>query len=131
MKPTISEHDHQVTVIEWCELMAQKKYPMLRWLYACPNGARVSWKTAKKLKAEGMKAGVPDLCLPYPAYNGIEYSPPDVKYHGLYIEMKTKGGRVSPEQKEYIKFLLSVGYQVNVCWTADEAIKAIEEYLNG
>jgi len=51
---------------------------------------------------------------------------------GLYIEMKTRTpmGKISDDQKEWIDYLKGVGYKVAVCWTADEAIQAIEEYLN-
>ena len=135
-----SEHDHQVQVAEWCEIMGQGKYPMLRWLYAVPNGGARHIVTAKKLKAEGVKPGVPDLCLPYPVFTTQWVGTPDTeaeeveatKYHGLYIEMKTltPKGRLSPDQKEWIDYLQGVGYKVVVAWTAIEAIELIEEYLN-
>jgi hypothetical protein len=132
----ITEHEYQVQVIQWAEIMAQGKYPVLKWLYAVPNGARTARSTANKLKAEGMKAGVPDLCLPYPMKR---HGPMNLGerlwdwYHGLYIEMKSKDtkGRVSEDQKKWIAYLLSVGYMVKTAWTSEEAIKAIEEYLNG
>jgi hypothetical protein len=131
MKPTISEHDHQVNVIEWCDLMAKTKYPMLRWIYAVPNGGARHIVAAKKLKAEGVKPGVPDLCLPHPMERTNEYGFEVGWYHALYIEMKTKGGTVRPHQKEWIAYLLSVGYMVMTAWTSKEATDAIEEYLNG
>lgn len=140
-KIPITEHEHQVNVIQWCELMVGK-YPMLRWIYAVPNGARTARSTANRLKAEGMKAGVPDLCLPYPTRNtfrlkdedgetALEYS--SIQCCGLYIEMKSKDtkGRVSKDQQEWLDYLSSVGYRVVTAWTSEEAIKAIEEYLNG
>jgi hypothetical protein len=122
-----TEHDHQVRVIDWAELVGRRKYPMLRWLYAIPNGARTSQSVANRLKAEGMKAGVPDLCLPYPVHH-LHFT-----YHGLFIEMKSKDtkGRVSKEQKPWLEYLESVGYKVAVAWSADEAIQIIEDYLNG
>lgn len=122
-----SEHQHQVTVFEWAEIMAQSKYPMLRWLYAIPNGGARHIVVARKLKAEGVKPGVPDICLPYPRlFCG------DDPIHGLYIEMKSKDtdGRVSKDQKQWLDYLDSVGYKVSTCWSADEAIEAIEKYLN-
>lgn len=123
VRNSITEHDHQVAVIDWANLMAQGKYPMLKWLYAVPNGGARHIVTARRLKAEGVKPGVPDLCLPYPTWR--------VKYHGLYIEMKSKDtkGSLSKDQKEWIEYLTSVGYKVVTAWTAEEAIEAIEEYL--
>lgn len=49
--------------------------------------------TGGRLRAEGLKSGVPDLCLP--SAHG--------QYHGLYIEMKrTQGSKTTPEQKEWL-----------------------------
>lgn len=134
-KIPITEHEYQVQVIDWANLMAKGKYPMLRWLYAVPNGARTARSVANRLKAEGMKAGVPDLCLPYPIKSAGLYDnkPEFIKCPGLYIEMKSKDtkGRVKPEQQEWIDYLRSVGYKVGVAWNSKEAIEALEDYLNG
>ncbi len=137
-KINITEHQHQVTVVEWCDLMARHKYPMLKWIYAVPNGGDRHKAVAAKLKAEGVKPGVPDLCLPFPKPLVAETSLfPSVQifpgWHGLYIEMKSKDtkGRVSPEQKEWLDYLGVVGYKVKVAWNADEAIQIIEDYILG
>ena len=124
------EHPEQCAVIDWCAWNT-KKYPCLAWIYAVPNGARTSISVAKRLKKEGMRAGVPDLFLPYPsnAAKGI-FGTRINDYHGLYIEMKRlKGSTTSKEQKAWHKYLLNVGYQVKVAKGADEAIKFIKEYL--
>ena len=132
-QPKISEHTHQVQVLLWANLMAKRKYPMLRWLYAVPNGGARHPVVAAKLKAEGVKPGVPDLCLPYPKMMEVQLGQPLYNVCGLYIEMKTltPKGRLSDDQKEWIAYLKGVGYKVVVCWNADEAIQAIGEYLNG
>lgn len=90
-------------------------------MYAVPNGAWTgSVKHAVRLKAEGLKPGVPDLVLPCARGN----------YHGLYIEMKrVKGGKVSPEQHEYIAFLRAEGYCVEVCQGHGPAVDAINRYM--
>ena len=85
-----TEHDEQVAVFEWAELMAER-YPALNLLYAVPNGARTSMSVAKRLKAEGLRRGVPDICLPVSSH----YDEYDQTYHALYIEMKRPGGKVS------------------------------------
>ena len=73
------------------------------------------------LKATGATAGVPDLFLPVPTS----------QYHGLFIEMKrTKGGKVSPEQKEWLEYLNSAGYRAVVCKGFLEAKAVIESYLD-
>ena len=130
IKPNLSplEHPEQCAVIDWCDWNT-KKYPCLAWIYAVPNGARTSISVAKRLKKEGMRAGVPDLFLPYPTIDHSGYNPVWT-YCGLYIEMKRKkGSTTSPEQKAWHKYLLSAGYQVKVAKGADEAIKFIKEYL--
>lgn len=77
---------------------------------------------AAKLKGEGVRAGVPDLCLPV-SRGG---------YHGLYIELKRiSGGRVSPEQRKWLESLRQEGYMAVVCHGWDEARHTIESYLDG
>jgi hypothetical protein len=96
------------------------KYPELELLYHIPNGGSRNKLEAARLKEQGVKAGVPDLCLPV-ARGG---------YHGLYIELKRlKGGRLSAEQKELIPKLAAQGFCVKECkgWVA--ASEEIEKYL--
>ena len=94
--------------------------PELRKLYAIPNGGLRHKYTAIKLKKCGVKPGVPDICLPV-ARKG---------YYGLYIEIKRrKGGRVEPEQEDWIEFLTLQGYKAVVCRGFDEARAVIEDYL--
>lgn len=114
-----TEHAEQCAVIEWAA-MNQSRIPQLRLLHAIPNGGARHPAVALKLKAEGVKRGVPDLSLPVPMGDR----------HGLYIEMKRRGGRIEQEQKEWINDLMRLGYRVDVCWDADEAIKTIGEYLD-
>ena len=120
-------------MIEWCALMARHTYPMLKWIYAVPNGGDRHKAVAAKLKAEGVKPGVPDLCLPFPKVaQDVRYGEGHYYYCcGLYIEMKSKEakGRVSPDQKEWLEYLNGVGYKVGVAWNADEAIQILEDYL--
>jgi hypothetical protein len=90
------------------------------FLFAIPNGGLRNKTIAGQLKAEGVKAGVPDLFL----------SLPSGKYHGLYIEMKRReGGTVSREQKKMLERLSSAGYMTVVAKGADEALSAVKEYL--
>ena len=121
MKPLIpSEHQEQVTVIQWVRLH-ERKWPDLRMLYAVPNGGARNAITGAMLKAEGVKKGVPDIMFPCPVGS----------YAGLAIEMKRrKGGRVSPEQEEYMGWLREKNWWVQVCRGADAAIEVLEAYLN-
>jgi hypothetical protein len=113
-----SEHGEQTAVIQWA-LTLEGRYPALHWLYACPNGEYRSPSVANRLQEEGVKPGVPDLFLPVPLG----------EYHGLYIEMKRRGGRTSPEQEEWITHLLSVGYRVEVCVGYEQAAAVLCDYV--
>ena len=114
-----TEAEEQEAVIEWAKAM-EARVPELELLHHIPNGGRRSKAEAGRFKAQGVKAGVPDLSLPVPRG----------RYHGLYVEMKRKrGGRISPEQEWWIERLQKQGYFVDVCFGADEAIRRIEWYL--
>lgn len=114
----ISESAEQQAVIEWTT-WASARYPCLKLLYHIPNGGSRGRAEAGRFKSEGVKAGVPDLCLPAARHG----------YHGLYIEMKAMGGKVSGKQTEWIKALEGEGYLCRVCYGADAAIRLIEAYL--
>lgn len=119
-----SEHVEQVALIAWANEEANlKRFPGLDLLYAQPNGGFRDWKTAKALKAEGVRAGVPDLFLPI-ARSG---------YHGLYIELKAadRTNNTSPEQDAWIERLRGEGFAVFVCYGWIEATAVIEEYYAG
>jgi hypothetical protein len=114
----LSESESQAIVVAWAATMSlyDKRFVML---IAIPNGARTSWTQAKKLKREGMRAGVPDLFL---AIKTKEFG-------GLWIEMKTETGRVSEAQAQWHKDLAACGYKVEVCRSAESAMYEIAEYL--
>lgn len=115
----MTEHEEQVALMRLVE-MHKGRWPELEMLFAVPNGGDRNMLVAKKLKAEGVKKGVPDLCLPIP--RGV--------YHGLFIELKRqKGGVISPEQKAWIAALRGQGYRAEVCKGATEAWDVIREYV--
>lgn len=114
-----SEHQETAAVIQWARVM-RSRWNELDLLFHIPNEGKRSRTGAAYMLAEGMKKGVPDLCLP--VARG--------RYHGLFIEMKRiKGGKISMEQEEMILRLLNEGYYARVCKGADVAIRTIEEYL--
>jgi hypothetical protein len=115
---TATEHEEQAALIEWAGRM-EWKYPDLHYLYAIPNGGLRNKAVAAKLKAEGVKPGCPDLCLPAP--RGA--------FNGLYVELKAKGGSVSAVQREFLQGLKARGYCTAVCVGWDAAREVIENYL--
>ena len=95
-------------------------YPALAGLHAIPNGGDRDVRVGAKLKREGVKRGVPDLCLPVPRRG----------YHGLYIELKAEDGRVSPDQKAWREFLLEQGYQAVIATGKREALDVLIDYVS-
>lgn len=126
--PCPTEDREQQTVVEWARWQEGVR-PELKNLFAIPNGGHRHKAVAGKLKAQGVKAGVPDLFLAHPVrkatVNGV--SGPCA---GLFIEMKReRGGKVSSEQHDWVVRLLLAGYACVVAKGADEAIKVIRDYL--
>lgn len=113
-----SEETEQINVIQWAQ-WNMRQYPELKWLHHIPNGGSRNRLEAVKFKQMGVKAGISDLCLPYP--KGI--------YCGLYIEMKFGNNRHEVSQKEFLKDMAAVGHFVVTCYSAEEAVKVIREYL--
>ena len=113
------EAREQEALFRWAEY-ERGKWPELEAMYHIPNGGSRNKAEAARLKAQGVKAGVPDICLP--AARGC--------YHGLYIELKRRnGGRVSEAQRGWIAYLENAGYCARVCHGWDEARETIEKYL--
>ena len=117
--PLPSEYQEQCAVFTWAQLM-ENKYPELGLLNSSLNGVRLAIGPAMKAKRAGMKAGFPDIFLPV-ARNG---------YHGLFIELKRKGGaKPSPDQQVWLTNLSTEGYSCFCCKGAEAAIKTIGIYL--
>lgn len=107
-----AEANEQVTVIQFCDF---RKIPV----FHIPNGGSRNKIEAANLKRQGVRAGVPDLCIPL-ARKG---------YHGLYIEMKAGKGKPTENQKEWLALLNENGYLAKVCVGAYEAIDLINWYI--
>lgn len=117
--PVLSESLEQQSLIKWATLK-ERQHPELANLYANANGGARNKITGARLKKEGVKAGIPDLTFAWPSPQG---------HHGLYIEMKrTVGGRVSPEQREWIARLQQAGYCVVVAHGWLEAVEMLTAY---
>lgn len=92
----------------------------LKWMHAIPNGGKRDAVTASRMKAEGVRVGIPDVMLPV-ARHGC---------HGLYIELKTATkGRASKEQSEFGAFALAQGYHWQICNGWREAAALVKKYL--
>ena len=113
------ESGHQEAIFSWCDYN-RMRYPELALLYHVPNGGKRDAATARALKRQGVKAGIPDLVLPV-ARKG---------YNGLYIELKAPGGKLEQSQIDFMQALELQGYFVRVCvgWLA--AVQTLGAYLD-
>ena len=111
-----SESREQKQLIQWC-----RTDPRFQYLFHIPNESVGGQGWLVRNRQMGVKSGVPDLFYPVPAGG----------YHGLFIEMKTKTGRIDPHQKKWIHVLTQLGYKCIVAHGWEEARDALLLYLKG
>ena len=117
--------------------------PQLKYLFAIHNQGHGDAIHGAKAVAEGLKKGVPDICLPVIIKFNGEFEP--WFYHGLYIELKRKQvltegkrkaliqaravGKASTHQEDWQQFLRSQNYVCEICYGFEEARNLILKYL--
>ena len=114
------EDNEQMAIVKWAKWQKYGDGKLSDYLHHSPNGGKRHITTAVRFKAMGTLAGFPDLFLFIPKGD----------YHGLFIELKVKGGRTNDNQKTMIERLIKQGYMAVVCFGADDAIQAIKNYIN-
>ncbi len=115
------EHQEAVALFHWWTISSNRFGVDSRLFAAIPNGGHRHIGAAKKLKAEGVQAGMPDYFLFVPMG----------PFKGLAIELKAPiTGRLSDSQKGIKRLMLEQGYDFKVCFGWDEPRKAIESYLS-
>lgn len=121
-KPVPTEHQEQAAYFQWVRAYTPKDR-RLALLHAIPNGGLRHKREAIKLKAEGVKPGVPDTFLPVPIQ----------PWHGLYIEFKTRAPntKASRDQRDTITALHHQGYFAVVCKGWEAAREVTLDYLKG
>lgn len=114
-----TEHQEAVALMQAVQLN-EPRVPELRMLFAVPNGGDRHKATAGKLRAEGVKPGVPDYVLP--VARG--------RHHGLVIELKReRGGCTSGEQEQWIEAFRQQGWRAEVCKGWVQALAVLADYL--
>lgn len=114
-----TEWAEQREFMSWCQIMVDLgQHPELELMFSIVN-ERKGGAAGARAKAQGQKAGMPDLCLP------VARGP----YHALYLELKVGNNRPSKAQKKRIALLQSAGNKVAVCWGWDELRSVTESYL--
>lgn len=116
------ENEHKAQVLLFRLLEAHSgEYPDLSKAFAIPNGGQRHVLVAVKLKAEGVKAGTPDICLPV-ARGG---------FHGFWGEMKVGTNDLTENQQDRFNQLSEDGYLCVVQWSAEAMLQSMIAYVKG
>jgi hypothetical protein len=101
------------------------QYPDLEdMLISYPAGFNLSLGQRIRARSMGLKAGVPDLILLVPRLIR------GTLYPLLFIEMKSKDGKLSAIQKAYHHKLKAQGYTIVIAYSTEEAMIKIKSYLD-
>ena len=125
MKRRNDEDRHQSALFRWAAFM-EAQHPVLAMLCHMPNGGKRDTALAARLKAQGVKAGYPDILLDVPRGT----------FHGLRIELKApadegrRAGTVQPAQRAWLDNLAAQGFRAVVCVGWESARDEILTYLN-
>tara|TARA_R110000796_G_scaffold80103_1_gene177371 strand:- start:26 stop:370 length:345 start_codon:yes stop_codon:yes gene_type:complete len=105
------EHKVQKAIAQYLDLRR------LCW-WAVPNGGRRNIGVAKKLKAEGVKSGIPDISL---VYNG--------RFYGIEVKKpktSTPKGTLSANQKSRIAQIEASGGVVGLAYCVSDVKELLE-----
>lgn len=129
------EDKEQEALFQWARIethvLLPHDYPNIGdWLFAIPNGGKRNVNVAKRLKAQGVKAGVWDVFFPFPVG----------QWPGLWIEMKKQrqffpsmraaDTALSDTQLIWGLQMELAGYSTGVAYGWEEARQLILGYLN-
>jgi hypothetical protein len=113
------EDDEQAALAKYLNLLANQRKDF-RWAHV-PNGGDRDVRVAARLKAHGVKRGVPDVLI-----FSVPPKYPDAK--GVAIELKRRhGGVVSEDQEEWLAHLTAQGWCCYVAKGWEEAVKFMKE----
>lgn len=114
-----TEHGHQAALFCYFQIHAAE-YPLTKWLHSSGNGIFTTSGQKGKEKAAGLKKGVWDILLPHPSHGAC----------GLWVEMKVKNNKLTPEQIRFRNDLAN-WYEFVVCYSWEEGRDTIINYLEG
>lgn len=114
----MSERQHAKALMQWVALEA-RTHPELRLLFHTPNEAADPWRRIDQA-AQGANPGVPDYLLPVPRG----------EFHGLAIELKAPGGRLTAVQTWWLDQLRRQGWSTHVAHGWESARDCLLDYLN-
>lgn len=93
-------------------------YKGVLWFHP-PNEIKAKPQYMAKRKQQGVKSGVPDVCI-------LE---PNSKYYGLFIELKVMYNKPNENQIKWMNRLNAKGFKAVWSNSLDETRAIIDEYL--
>lgn len=122
----MTEHELQKACIKVWDYDLHRRYGVPSFaLFAIPNGGARNPIVGAKLKAEGVRRGVPDLCLAVPFVPGGDSA------YALYMELKVGKNKLTPEQIAYREYLETYqNYAFAEVRSVDDFIAAIGTHLD-
>lgn len=107
-----SEHKIQVQLLDYLVYAARPEI----YYFAIPNQGNRHIRNATKMKAEGVRSGVADLCFMLP---GGQVG---------WMEMKKPGGSMSPTQKTFRDRCDLLGHKWALAKSVDEALEHLTKW---
>lgn len=114
-----AETEEQAALIAWADKTVIDGICIGDYLIHIPNEGKRGPKAARDAKRLGLRKGVPDLFLALPRGG----------YAGLWIEMKTLGGKPTPDQDHWLHKMNEIGYLATIKFSCVEAMKTITGYI--
>lgn len=107
-----SEHKIQVQLMDYLGFAARPEV----YYFAIPNQSNRHIASAAKMKAEGVRSGVADLCFMLPGGKAG------------WLEMKKPGGSMSETQKAFRDRCLLLGHHWALAKSVDEALEVLTKW---
>lgn len=107
-----SEHRIQTTLLDYLSYAARGDL----YYFAIPNQANRHIRNAVKMKAEGVRSGVADLCFMFPGGRVA------------WLEMKKPGGSLSATQKTFRDICTALGHDWGTAKSVDEALELLTRW---
>lgn len=106
----------QITAMEWLRW----KHPKIaKVTFHIPNERKQNKVFGLVMAHMGVISGVPDLFMAYASQG----------FYGMFIEMKSKKGKLTNHQKNMIGLLTDNNYLVKVAYGSEQAIQIMSAYL--
>lgn len=113
-------YPEQTEQIKFFEYLGWKHKNYVDVCFSIPNEGKRTYVQLAQLVKAGLTSGVPDVFCAIP----------NKKHPGMFIEFKHGDNKLSPSQARIIPRLKEMGYQCEVCYSADEAIIIFDEYMS-